>query len=116
MCCILYKDGKDKQTMKRIAAIMIAICFVMASFFATVNNLGHIDHCHDHDHSHNGTTGICMACDCIKKAENLRQTGTTVKGISLSLDGLCTAMAVLCAITPFRGIHTLINLKVRIDS
>ena len=103
----------NKADKKRIAALILLICFLIISVFSSAFVLTHADHVHEH----NGIGEACSTCLQIQGAENiLKYLGTALFGTLFVIGGLYAIVKTINAIAVCAVFSNPITLKIRINT
>ena len=103
---------KHKQTLIKLAALALAVCFVVISLAASVYIILYENH--DHAHDFHGVDTICKICVFI--FDSFKQTGTAIRLAQAVLPALFSAILALCHSNCFLVFKTPVYSKVRINA
>lgn len=101
-----------KGRKKQISVLALLIVFVLVIFLSIVFSVTHADH----EHDHHGVKGTCSICSKLHMAQRL------LKSISIAIfvwtvqRVFTTLSQINCTFLLQFGIHTLVSLKVRLNS
>ncbi len=117
MCCdnnsnIIVQSSKQTQWLTRSIALVMCVCFLLASLLSATFIMTHGIHEHDHD----GPNGRCATCIHITNAENIaKQLSTAIISSFFIFGSLYSILSLLKPISFIIGSFTLVKLKVRMN-
>lgn len=109
---ISHRSG-SKQPVVRLIALALCVCFIAVSLSSTAFVMTHLSHEHDHD----GPGGSCATCaHLIAVVSLLKQTSAAVAGAAIAFGILSSVLSVLNPASARADLHTLVQLKVRLNN
>ena len=108
MCCSSQINIK-----RSIITHMFLICFISVSLLSEIFILS----CANHEHDYNSVGDSCTICAQIHNIKNLqKQFDIAVNNVSSTFISFLFAMVILYSVSSLVRIHTLVDLKVRMDN
>lgn len=115
MCYIHCKPLKQcvKSAMGKTIALLVSIFIIVTFFLSTAFIITHANHEHDHE----GPNGTCATCFHLEATEKILKQLSTATGAGIFTVALCLFISYCLKLSaPYRGLVTLIALKVRLNN
>jgi hypothetical protein len=105
-------------TYKKIVSLLLLVCVVAVTFPFSSASLNQDTACCEHGPNENRyvKNEMCRACDCTKKINVVRISGTPGGNNGFFLNGLFLQTALSWVTAPLWGLNTLIVLKTRMNN
>jgi len=102
----------NKQSTKRLIALVICVLFIIGSFLSAAFIFTHVNHIHDH----NRLDGSCSTCAHLTTAENTFNILSIALVGAMLVFGCCSVIISILRSISFSTYNiTLVHLKVRLN-
>ena len=102
----------NKQSAKRLIALVICVLFIVGSLLSAAFIFTHINHIHDH----NRINGSCTTCAHLTTAGNVFNVLSIALASAMFVLGCCSAINSILRSVSFNADYiTLVHLKVRLN-